>query len=196
MFRKGPARTMPLNAVSPHGSATDMNFSAISLAVAYGLFPLCMAAAALWDLRTFTIPNKLCIALVVSFGVAAFLAELPAAQVLQHVATAAVVLLIVYGLFALRMIGGGDGKFLAASALWFGWPDVWHYAVFFSLAGGLLVILLVILRRLPLPAPLAERDWIARLFGRKSGVPYGVALAAGGLLCYPHTELFARLIAG
>ena len=173
-----------------------MNLPSLSLAVAYALFPLCMAAAALWDLRTYTIPNKLCAALVLSFGVAAFLGELPPSEILQHFATAAVVLLIAYALFAFRVIGGGDGKFLAASALWFGWPDVWQYAVYFSLAGGVLVVLLVVMRRIPLPSFLKKREWAARLFNRTSGVPYGVALAAGGLFCYPHTDLFARLIGG
>ena len=174
-----------------------MLLSLLSVAVAYALFPLCMVGAALWDMRTFTIPNCLCIALVASFALAVLLAGLSMHDLVPHLVAGGIALLIGFVLFAFRVIGGGDGKFLAASALWFGWPDASAYAVYFSLAGGALVLTLLILRNMTLPpAHLATRPWIVRLYDPKGGVPYGVALAIGGLLVYPHTDMFSRLIAG
>jgi prepilin peptidase CpaA len=51
------------------------------------------------------------------------------------------------------------------------------------------------LRQLPLPAGLARQDWISKLHSRSSGIPYGVALAAGVLAILPQTEIL-RLAAG
>ncbi len=174
-----------------------MDLSSLSLGLGYALFPLCMGLAAVWDISTFTIPNRLCAALVLGFAAAAPLCGLSLHDIALHLAAGGGALLIGFALFAFRIIGGGDAKFLAASALWFGWPDVSAYAVGFSLAGGALVLLLLLIRNLTLPpAFLASRDWVARLYDRNSGVPYGVAFAAGGLFVYPQSELFARLTAG
>jgi prepilin peptidase CpaA len=46
-----------------------------------------------------------------------------------------------------------------------------------------------------LPTALAGRAWIARLHEPRAGIPYGVALAAGGIGILPYTELF-RALAG
>ena len=46
---------------------------------------------------------------------------------------------------------------------------------------------------LALPAPLASQGWLLRLHDPKEGVPYAVALAAAGLLVYPHTPFMAAL---
>jgi prepilin peptidase CpaA len=42
---------------------------------------------------------------------------------------------------------------------------------------------------------LSRHAWIARLHDSKTGVPYGVALAAAGMMFYPHTEIW-RAAAG
>lgn len=72
------------------------------------------------------------------------------------------------GLFALKMMGGGDVKLLTALALWIEPSWFLKLLVVMALAGGILTILVGawhIMRR--------QRDRIA--------VPYGVAIAAGGL---------------
>jgi prepilin peptidase CpaA len=46
---------------------------------------------------------------------------------------------------------------------------------------------------LPLPVTLISHDWVARLHSPKEGVPYGIALAAAGLLVYPDTPFMAAL---
>jgi prepilin peptidase CpaA len=40
---------------------------------------------------------------------------------------------------------------------------------------------------------LASQSWLVRLHGPQQGVPYGVALAAAGLLAYPATRFMAAL---
>ena len=55
------------------------------------------------------------------------------------------------------------------------------------LLGGALTLLLLSFRTLPLPQYLAAQGWVQRLHDKKSGVPYGIALAAAALLVYPDT---------
>ena len=38
--------------------------------------------------------------------------------------------------------------------------------------------------------------WVARLHERDSGVPYGIALAAAGLIIYPQTQLWTAVAFG
>jgi prepilin peptidase CpaA len=46
-------------------------------------------------------------------------------------------------------------------------------------------------RRAVLPAFVVRQPWVARLHHEKTGVPYGMALAAAGLTIYPHTVWMA-----
>jgi prepilin peptidase CpaA len=45
----------------------------------------------------------------------------------------------------------------------------------------------------PLPATLSSQGWLVRLHSPEEGVPYGIALAASGLLVYPGTPFMAAL---
>jgi prepilin peptidase CpaA len=69
------------------------------------------------------------------------------------------------------------------------------YALLASLFGGFLTLALLAARAWPLPAFLARHAWILKLHDARSGIPYGVALAAGAFLILPHTEIF-KLAAG
>jgi prepilin peptidase CpaA len=84
-------------------------------------------------------------------------------------------------------IGGGDAKLAAATALWFGFDFLMDYLVYASLFGGVLTLVLIQFRRLPLPGPLARQTWILRLHETGGSVPYGIALAAAALAVYPKT---------
>jgi prepilin peptidase CpaA len=53
---------------------------------------------------------------------------------------------------------------------------------------------LLMVRRWPLPVFLVKIDWVHRLHDQKSGVPYGIALAAAGLITYSDTLVFHRLV--
>jgi prepilin peptidase CpaA len=87
-------------------------------------------------------------------------------------------------LFSCGWIGGGDGKFAAACALWVGWAATPLFLVAASLAGGLLALGVILFRRAPLPIWALEQNWIWRLRTADKGAPYGVALAAGALFAF------------
>jgi prepilin peptidase CpaA len=151
------------------------------------LFPAMMAFAASSDLFTMTISNRVSLILVAGFAVMAWTAGMSGAEALSHIGAAAAVLAVTFTFFARGWIGGGDAKLAAATALWIGFDQLLNYVIYASLFGGLLTILLIQFRTLPLPAMLARQDWVVRLHRMDAGVPYGIALAAAALVVYPHT---------
>jgi prepilin peptidase CpaA len=159
------------------------------------VFPLLMAFAASSDLLTMRISNKLVLLTAGLFFAIALLAGFSLELIGMHVAAALVVLAVSFSFFALRWIGGGDAKLIAATTLWFGFEGMLMYLVFASLLGGALTLTLLAVRRWPLPLQLKQVVWIDRLHDSKTGVPYGIALAAAGLLVYPSSLIFQRLIA-
>jgi len=159
------------------------------------LLPLLLAAAAGWDLASFTIPNFLQVALLAGFAVLAVALHLGASAIGLHLLAGLIGLLLGLVLFALGYVGGGDAKLFAVVLLWLGLKDLMPYTLVATVLGGVLTLGLLALRRLPLPAVLARQSWILRLHGSKAGVPYGVALAAGVLVVLPGTDIF-RLAAG
>ncbi|KQW79390.1 peptidase [Devosia sp. Root413D1] len=158
------------------------------------VFPLLMAFAASSDLLTMRISNKLVLLLVGSFLAIALLAGFSLELLGMHVAAAALVLAVSFSFFALGWIGGGDAKLIAATTLWFGFESMLAYLLFASLLGGALTLSLLAVRRWPLPLQLKQVLWIDRLHDSKTGVPYGIALAAAGLLVYPGSLIFQRLV--
>ena len=90
-------------------------------------------------------------------------------------------------------IGGGDANLFAATSLWLGPDFMLQYAIYAALLGGALTLLILFLRSVPLPATLYAQGWLARLHSPKEGIPYGIALAAAGLLVYPETPFMAAL---
>lgn len=152
------------------------------------VLPGVLAVAAAFDLASFTIPNSLSLALVAAFVAFALASSLDPAVFSWHLLAGLVALAVGFLLFALGYIGGGDAKLFAAVSLWLGWHDLLAYAVMASILGGALAVMLVALRELPLPAGF-RRAWILKLHEKNSGIPYGVALAAGALLVLPHAEI-------
>jgi len=157
------------------------------------VFPGAMALAAATDLFTMTVPNRLALALAAFFFVLAPFAGLGWADIGMHVAIAVAALAITFALFSFGWIGGGDAKLFAATCLWLGPESILAYAVYAALFGGVLTLLLIFWRNLPLPAMLTSQGWLVRLHNAKEGVPYGIALAASGLVVYPGTPFMAAL---
>jgi prepilin peptidase CpaA len=89
-------------------------------------------------------------------------------EVAIQLGVALATLVLLSGLFALKLMGGGDVKLLTALALWVR-PEVFlQLLVIMALAGGVLTIVMGawhVMRR--------QRDRLA--------IPYGVAIAFGGL---------------
>lgn len=150
--------------------------------------------AAIYDVLTMTIPNWLSIVLAVLFLIAAPLLGFDMRMLLTHLATGLVVLTIGIGLFAMGWVGGGDVKLAAASALWLGSGLMLEYLFVTAIAGGILSLAILILRRLPLPALLSRQLWVRRLHDPTKGVPYGVALAVGALVVLPASPTWKQLV--
>jgi prepilin peptidase CpaA len=157
------------------------------------LFPAIMAFAALSDLFTMSITNRVSIILVAGFGLLAALTQMGASDLLSHVGAAAAVLAAVFVFFAFGWIGGGDAKLAAATALWFGFAHLLDYLLYASLFGGALSLAIIYYRGMPLPPVFGGLAWAERLHRRDAGVPYGIALAAGALVVYPQTEWMAAI---
>ncbi len=151
------------------------------------LFPALMAFAASSDLFTMTISNKLSLALTGGFLVLTIVTGMGLTDIALHLAAGALVLVVAFGFFSQGWIGGGDAKLAAATALWFGFDHLLEYLVYASLFGGVLTIVLIQFRKLPLPAVMARQPWIMRLHDQGGGIPYGIALAAAALAVYPKT---------
>ncbi|MFA6265672.1 MAG: prepilin peptidase [Pseudolabrys sp.] len=151
------------------------------------LFPALMAFAASSDLFTMTISNRLSLALTAGFVALALATGMPLAAIGMHFAAGAIVLVVGFIFFSQGWIGGGDAKLVAATVLWFGFDHLLDYVTYASIFGGVLTIVLIQFRKLPLPAALARQHWIMRLHDSGGGVPYGIALAAAALIIYPQT---------
>jgi prepilin peptidase CpaA len=157
------------------------------------VFPLLMIFAALADLFTMTIPNRVSLILIAAyFGLALYL-HLPLQTIALHASCGVAMLSLTFTLFCLRWIGGGDAKLAAATALWLGWGLLFQYGLVASLAGGALTLAILELRRHDLPEKLLKIEFLARLAEKNGGVPYGIALAVAGLVIYPQSLLWMRL---
>jgi len=158
--------------------------------VAVGLVTL---AAAL-DLRDRKIPNWLIFA---GTGAALLLRGLLGLELLRAgLVGTGIGLAVGYGLFALGVFGGGDGKLLMAVGACFGGPDrILGALLAIALAGGVLGILWAVREKVLLPLLLNTGRTMTYLLtlGRAGSlrtmtspgaisVPYGVAIAAGSLI--------------
>ena len=108
--------------------------------------------------------------------------------ILRELSSIFVALGVGMAMFALHWIGGGDAKIFAGACLWLGPVCAVHYTLTSAVFGGVLTVLLLLLRRFPVPSFLA-RPWILNLADPQAGVPYGVALALGAIAVLPGTDL-------
>lgn len=153
------------------------------------LFPAAMAFAGAMDLLTMTIPNRISLALIGAFVVCAVIAGLSLQQFAMHIACGGLILVIGMAMFSARLLGGGDAKLMAASAIWVGADNLMMYFLMISVLGGVLALALLVYRRMPAGAFVLP-DWAARLHVKGSSMPYGVAIAAAALWIYPQTIWF------
>lgn len=158
------------------------------------IFPLCMAVAAFCDLFTMTIPNRVSVILLASFLVVAPLAGLGLMEIGWHLLAGLAVFAVVFVLFALNTMGGGDAKVLTASAVWFGFNDsLIVYMGNVAVVGGALTIFILLIRSqrnlitaigLPIPRPLLQ----------EKKIPYGIAIGIGGFIAYPSSPLMEMVL--
>lgn len=158
------------------------------------LMPVMVVVAALSDVTTMKIPNRLNMAIVVGYYPAAFLLGLELSVIGFSTLYAALLLVVGMMLFALRWLGGGDAKLLAAVALWMGPQALLTFCLYSALVGGLFCLLLMSARFWLQAYRPRLAKWAQRLLEPKGDVPYGVAIAAGALLAYPGSDLMYKFI--
>jgi prepilin peptidase CpaA len=157
------------------------------------VFPAAMAFAAAMDLLTLTIPNRVSLGLLAAFLLAAALTGIGWTKFALHLAAGGAMLLVGFLMFTRGWVGGGDAKLLAATSLWLGFDNLFVYAILVSFAGGVLAASILLFRSVIPPVWVAGQDWAMRLHDDKTGIPYGIALAAAALWVYPSTHWFASL---
>jgi prepilin peptidase CpaA len=153
--------------------------------------------AAVFDLRTRSIPNWLCAAGVAA-GFAFQIAEFRWAGAREALLGTGLVLLIYVPLFALRAVGGGDVKLMAAVGSRAG-PREW-IAIFLvtAISGGVIALVLISLRGrmrrtlrnvgvlltelVHLRAPHKVEEELDVTSGKALRLPHGCTIAVGTLL--------------
>ncbi len=158
-------------------------------------FPALMAFAASSDLVTMTISNRISIALVAGFIAFALMLGLPPNVIGWHLAAGFLVLTCTFGMFAMGWIGGGDAKLAAATAVWCGFGVLIEYSLISSVLGGGLTLLILNARGYILPEFARRWPWLMHLHDSKTGIPYGIALAAAGLIVFPETAIWKAVFA-
>ncbi|WP_375571866.1 prepilin peptidase [Ahrensia marina] len=159
------------------------------------IFPGLVVLAGTMDLFTMTIPNKLCLAIVAVFFVAAGIAGLPLPVIGWHVAAALIALGITFLLFASGVFGGGDAKLTAAIVLWLGPTLALDFALLAALLGGILTAGFLVMRSLSTYAPAVNSPWAVRLLSSDVGIPYGIALSTAAMIVFTSSPWFLAAIA-
>lgn len=137
-----------------------------------GLLAL-LAAMLAWiavvDVRTYTISDRINAAIALLAPVYWLSAGVPLwPDAAIRVGVAVLVFMLFAGAFYMNVMGGGDVKLAGALALWFTPYETLTLIVVMSIAGGLLTLVVLVAHRL------------RRKEGRPE-VPYGVAIAVGGM---------------
>lgn len=149
------------------------------------LFPLLMILGGAVDVMTRRIPNSLVVGTAALFLPAALVTGMPLWIMSLHVATAAVLLALGFGLFSFGVVGGGDAKMMAAAGLWLGFPCSILFITFSALSGGLLAAAMGLWFLVTMEGGMHSAWFDKAVAPLKPSVPYGFALAAGAILATP-----------
>ncbi len=160
-----------------------------------------LVTGALNDIDCRRLPNWLTAAVAILYALFVAVSPTPIDWMSAFV-VAGLVFTVGFACFAFQLMGGGDVKLMAALALWAGIEHIALFLTVTSLAGGLLSLVTIVLRRwvrspallmlTPLTSLITSRfHRPAVLAGSQSSagqtddqinesLPYGVAIAAGG----------------
>ncbi|WP_425410888.1 A24 family peptidase [Hyphococcus sp.] len=160
------------------------------------VFPAALLIAAANDIYEFKIPNWISLVLVGVYPAAGLAVGAGADILMEGALIGAAALAIGFGLFAAKIIGGGDAKLLAATTPWLGLGSLGVFLFNTALAGLVLALAMRMFRKLPILPVYAHAPWLIRLHERKKDLPYAVAIAAGGLISFSQTPYFQLVIGG
>lgn len=154
-------------------------------------FLLLLVVAGANDVMSQRIPNWIVIALTVSFLAFAGITRMPVVTMGMHLVVGLMLLCVGYALFALGVIGGGDAKLLASVGLWLGYPVVLSFLLYTALAGGGLAAAIGLWSAIQFEAEArgGKKEQVASRFA--PDLPYGFAIASGGILASPLSWLMA-----
>jgi prepilin peptidase CpaA len=155
------------------------------------LLPSLMIVAAMMDVTSYRIPNWLTGLTAALFFPMALLTGMPLVEFGWHVLAGVILFVVGYGLFTLRVFGGGDAKLMAAAGLWFGTSQVMTFLLMTSIAGGVLALAYAAWSAM-------SRNWGSNAAETGAAVstklkkvgpklPYGFALCVGAILAFPHS---------
>lgn len=145
------------------------------------LFVLIVASAAYHDIKNFKLPNihSLSVALLYPAFV---LSTDGAVDWVGAIGVASVVLLIGFGLFALKYCGGGDVKLMAAIALWAGPGLGLEFVIITALAGGVIAVAYLLYQQATILVPFLPQSRQQNPTSlSKKPMPYGIAIASGAV---------------
>jgi prepilin peptidase CpaA len=133
-------------------------------------------AAAFNDACTYRIPNYMCLLLLALFPVFVATSPLPM-DWQQNLGVFALVALSGFVMFLGHLVGAGDIKLLGVASLWAGPHYIAVLLVVTAITGGFLsIVMAVITHRRQQRKSEEQRQQLARV-----PIPYGIAIAAGGL---------------
>jgi prepilin peptidase CpaA len=165
------------------------------IAAIFLILPLCLTLAAITDLFTMTIPNRVSLILLGAFLVIAPFTGMAWSAIGMSLLAGFAVFSVCFCLFAMNVMGGGDAKLLTAAAVWFGFDQsLFLFLTAVGYAGGVLTLLILLMRSqavtllatgLPIPNSLLTAN----------KVPYGIAIGAAGLITYAEAPIVKAAIA-
>jgi prepilin peptidase CpaA len=165
----------------------DFGSSFAVLNVVYAVFTGLLLIAAATDVARFIIPNWVSAALIVLFVALGIYLGQGFGWWGLHLGAGVLLLVIGYAAWMLRFFGAGDVKLLAVVGLYSGVGQVHFMLLYIALAGGILALFLIGLRRLIWYGTLALKidptriANLPKILVQREQVPYVVAIAAGAI---------------
>ena len=156
------------------------------------ILPTLLIGAATSDVMTYRIPNWLTLLTAALFFPMALATALPLAAYTWHILGGLLLFLIGFILFQFNLLGGGDAKMMAAAGLWFGMGNVMHFMTGAAIAGLIQVTFMVLWSLFMLSTEISGEGsklsgfW-ARLRPMSPNVPFGFAIALGGIVAFRDT---------
>ena len=137
---------------------------------------LVLGTAGANDIRSRRIPNWTVLATALLFCAWFFVGS--SVPLLSSLGAALLVFVCSFALYSFGIVGAGDSKLATAVALFAGFPHLPEFILYMSLTGGLIVLCMLLAdpARIFVMMQMRGRGFLER------GVPYGVAIAAGGVM--------------
>lgn len=143
-----------------------------------------LVVASASDLRRFRIPNVIPL-LVIGLGMLDAMTTAGPWPWPGHLTAFGLVLTLGFMAFAGGLIGGGDAKLMAALAFWFGPSPTASLLAITAIAGGLLALVLMVLRQLlaaePAAAIFTGRSTAPVLLRQGAPIPYALPITFAAL---------------